>query len=127
MIAYERKGNVPSVTPEASSSSSPPFRNSNENNFQPKAIISRSWCNFCEEPPAATVQVTKTPDSQGNPPLFPLPNTTFSINWIISRHDATLLDMVVIPEQQNHLKNFMEGKTSTIANLSEEVNKRTQL
>jgi hypothetical protein len=26
-----------------------PFRNTNENNFQPKAIMSRSWCNFCEE------------------------------------------------------------------------------
>jgi hypothetical protein len=35
--------------------------------------------------------------------------------------DATLLDMVVIPEQQKHLKNFMEGKDSTIANLSEEA------
>jgi hypothetical protein len=30
--------------------------------------------------------------------------------------------MVVIPEQQKHLKTFMEGKNSTIANLSEEVN-----
>jgi hypothetical protein len=49
MIAYERKGNVPSLTPRASSSSSPPFRNPDENNFQPKAIIPRSWCNFCEE------------------------------------------------------------------------------
>jgi hypothetical protein len=29
--------------------------------------------------------------------------------------------MVVIPEQQKHLKNFMEGKYSTVANLSEEV------
>jgi hypothetical protein len=26
-----------------------PFRNTNENSFQPKAIMSRSWCNFCEE------------------------------------------------------------------------------
>jgi ribonuclease HI len=34
--------------------------------------------------------------------------------------DATLLDMVVIPEQQKQLKNFMEGKTSIVANLSEE-------
>jgi hypothetical protein len=34
--------------------------------------------------------------------------------------DATLLDMVVVLGQQNHLKNFMEGKASTIANLSEE-------
>jgi hypothetical protein len=32
-IAYERKGNSPSLTPGASSSSSPPFNNSNENNF----------------------------------------------------------------------------------------------
>jgi hypothetical protein len=30
--------------------------------------------------------------------------------------------MVVVPEKQKHLKNFMEGKTSTVANLSEEVN-----
>jgi hypothetical protein len=35
--------------------------------------------------------------------------------------DATLLDMVSVPEQQKHLKNFMEGKDSTIANLSEEA------
>jgi hypothetical protein len=49
MIAYERKGNVPSLTPVASSSSSPYFRNPNENNFQPKAIMHRSCCNFCEE------------------------------------------------------------------------------
>jgi hypothetical protein len=33
---------------------------------------------------------------------------------------ATLLDMVVIPEQQKHLKNFTEGKVSTISNLFEE-------
>jgi len=29
--------------------------------------------------------------------------------------------MVVIPEQQKHLKKFMEGKASIVANLSEEV------
>jgi hypothetical protein len=49
MIAYERKGNVPSLTSGASSSSSPPLNNLNENNFQPKSIMPRSWCNFCEE------------------------------------------------------------------------------
>jgi hypothetical protein len=49
MIAYERKGNVSPLTPGASSSSAPPFRNRNENNFQPKAIMPRSWCKFCEE------------------------------------------------------------------------------
>jgi hypothetical protein len=37
--------------------------------------------------------------------------------------DATLLDMVVIPEQQMHLKQFMEGKSFVVANLYEEVNK----
>jgi hypothetical protein len=35
--------------------------------------------------------------------------------------DATFLDMVVIPEQQKHLKIFMEGKASIVSNLSEEV------
>jgi hypothetical protein len=49
MISYERKGNVPSFTPGVSSSSAPPFRNPNENNFQPKAIMLCSWCKFCEE------------------------------------------------------------------------------
>ena len=29
--------------------------------------------------------------------------------------------MVVIPEQQMHMKQFMEGKTYVVANLSEEV------
>jgi hypothetical protein len=36
------------------------------------------------------------------------------------KDDATLFDIVVIPEQQNHLKNFMKGKISTIANLFED-------
>jgi hypothetical protein len=49
MIAFERKGIVSPLTPGASSSSAPPFRNPVENNFQPKAILPRSWCNFCEE------------------------------------------------------------------------------
>jgi hypothetical protein len=49
MIKYERKGNAPSLTPGASSSSPPPFRYPNENKFQPKDIMPCSWCNFCEE------------------------------------------------------------------------------
>jgi hypothetical protein len=49
MIAYERKGNVSYLTPEDSSSSVPPFRNPNENNFHPKAIMPHSWCKFCME------------------------------------------------------------------------------
>ena len=36
--------------------------------------------------------------------------------------DATLLDMVSIPEQQMHLKQFMEGKYVIVSNLSKEVN-----
>jgi hypothetical protein len=186
MIAYERKGNVPSLTPGASSSSSTPFRNTNENNFHPKAIMSRSWCNFCEEnheestcevkksardkifgkkpettivvldweepedvmiintrnksyapkgkydPPRASstpasssqgtnVQTVKVPESQGVPSLLP-PSKYNILNQLANiKADATLLDMVVIPEQQKHLKNFMEGKASTIANLSEEA------
>jgi hypothetical protein len=42
IITYDRKGNVSPLTPGASSSSAPPFRNPNENNFQPKAIMPRS-------------------------------------------------------------------------------------
>jgi hypothetical protein len=49
MIAFEWKGTVSPLTPGASSSSSPPFRGLVENNFQPKAILPRSWCNFYEE------------------------------------------------------------------------------
>jgi hypothetical protein len=37
--------------------------------------------------------------------------------------DETLLYMVVIPKQQMHLKQFMEGKYFVVANLSKEVNK----
>jgi hypothetical protein len=37
------------------------------------------------------------------------------------KEDATLLDMVVIPEQRMHLKHFMEEKASIVANISEEV------
>jgi hypothetical protein len=54
------------------------------------------------------------------PPLFPLPNITFSTNWLISR-SMLLFWTWSIPEQQKHLKNFMEGKASTIATLSEEA------
>jgi hypothetical protein len=35
--------------------------------------------------------------------------------------DATLLDMVVVPEQKNHPKQFMEGNDYVVANLFEEV------
>jgi hypothetical protein len=187
MIVYERNGNVSPLTPGASSSSTPPFRNPNENNFQPKAIMPRSWCNFCEEyheeatcevrnsardnifhkrpevtidvldfaepedvmiintrnksytskgkydpprnysspsssSPVVVVQVPKVPDSQGT--TSPLPSSKYNIlNQLANiKEDAILLEMVFIPKQQRHLKQFMEGKTSIVANLSQEVN-----
>jgi hypothetical protein len=49
MIEFVGKGTVSPLTPRASSSSATPFRNLVENNFQPKAILPQSWCNFCEE------------------------------------------------------------------------------
>jgi hypothetical protein len=71
--------------------------------------------------PAATVQATKTPYSKGV--SSPIPSSKYKIlNQLVNtKADATLLDMVFVPEQQNHLKNFMEGKSSTIANISEET------
>jgi hypothetical protein len=71
--------------------------------------------------PATTVQVPKAPDSQGT--TSPLPSSKYNIlNQLANiKADATLLDMVVIPEQQKHLKQFMEGKYFIVANLSEEV------
>jgi hypothetical protein len=52
----------------------------------------------------------------------PLPSSKYNtLNQLANtKANATLLYMVVIPEQQNHLKDFMEGKISTIANLFEE-------
>jgi hypothetical protein len=66
-------------------------------------------------------QVPKIPESQGITP--PLPSSKYNIlNQLANiKVDATLLDMVVIPEQQMHLKQFMEGKASVVANLFEEV------
>jgi hypothetical protein len=71
--------------------------------------------------PTAIVQVSKAPDSQGT--TSPLPSSKYNIlNQLANiKADATLLDMVVFPEQQKHLKNFMEGKSSIVDNLSEEV------
>jgi hypothetical protein len=66
-------------------------------------------------------QVPKIPESQGITP--PLPSSKYNIlNQLDNiKEDATLLDMVVIPEHQMHLKQFMEEKSSIVANLSEEV------
>ena len=49
MIAFERKETISPLTPGDSSSSATPSRNLVENNFHPKAILPRSWCNFYKE------------------------------------------------------------------------------
>jgi hypothetical protein len=70
---------------------------------------------------ASTVQVTKTPNRLETP--SPLPSSKYNIlNQLANiKDDATLLDMVVFPEQQKHLKISMEGKASIVANIFEEV------
>jgi hypothetical protein len=71
---------------------------------------------------AAIVQVPKVPESQGI--TSPLTSSKYNIlNQLANiKADATLLDMVVVLEQQMHLKQFMEGKAYVVANISEEVN-----
>jgi hypothetical protein len=71
---------------------------------------------------AATPQVLKFFESQGIIP--PLPSSKYNIlNQLANiKVYVTLLDMVVVLEQQMHLKQFMEEKDSIVANLSEEVN-----
>jgi hypothetical protein len=192
MIAYERKGNLPSLSPRVSSSSSPLFRNLNENKFQPKAILPCSWCNFCEEHHeeiicevkksardkifgkrlettidvldfvdpedvmiintrnksyvlkgkydplhtssspissslAATVQVSKVLDCQGI--TSPLPSSKYNIlNQLVNiKVDAIILNLVFIPEQEKHLKNFMEGKYSIVSHFSKEVDEHDSI
>ena len=66
------------------------------------------------------VPTLKVPESQGVPSLLS-PSKYNILNQLANiKADATLLDMVAVPEQRRHLNNFMEGKTSTIVNLSEE-------
>jgi hypothetical protein len=69
----------------------------------------------------ATSQVPKIPESQRITP--PPPSYKYNIlNQLDNiKADATLLDMVSVPKQHMHLKQFMEGKAFVVANLSEEV------
>jgi hypothetical protein len=71
----------------------------------------------------AMPQVPKIPESQRITP--PVPSYKYNIlNKLANiKANATLLDVVFIPEQQMHLKQFMEGKSFFVANLSEEVDK----
>jgi hypothetical protein len=71
--------------------------------------------------PTTIVQVPKDLNGQGT--TSPLPSSKYNIiNQLDNiKANATLLDMVVVSEQQKHLKNFMEEKDSIIANLFEEI------
>jgi hypothetical protein len=75
----------------------------------------------------ADTKTVRTLDNQGVP--SPLPSSKYNIlNQLDNiKPDATLLDMVVIPEQQKHLKKFMEVKISTITNLFEESKKEDSI
>jgi hypothetical protein len=66
-------------------------------------------------------QVPKITESQGIIP--PLPSSKYNILNQLEKiiEDANVLHMVVIPEQQMHMKQFREGKAFIVANLSEEV------
>jgi hypothetical protein len=65
------------------------------------------------------LQVPKVPESQGITSL--LPSSKYNIlNQLANiKAYATLLDMVVVPEQQMHLKEFMVEKYFVVSNLSE--------
>jgi hypothetical protein len=67
------------------------------------------------------VHVSKDLDSQGT--TSPLASSIYNIlNQLANiKEHATLLDMGVVPQQQNRLKKFMEGKYSIVSNLSEDI------
>jgi hypothetical protein len=58
--------------------------------------------------PVVTPQVPKVPESQGI--IIALSSSKYNIlNQLANiKENATLLDMVVVPQQQMHLKQFME-------------------
>jgi hypothetical protein len=97
--------------------------NTRNKSYAPKGkfVPPRSSSSSSSSSTAAMPQVPKVIESQGITP--PVPSSKYNIlNQLANiKIDATLLDMVVIPEQQMHLKQFMEGKASIVANLSEEV------
>jgi hypothetical protein len=66
-------------------------------------------------------QVVTTNQSQETSVSFPSSKYNILNQLASIKADASLLDMVTIPEQQQHLKNYMEGKTSPVASISEEL------
>jgi ribonuclease HI len=69
----------------------------------------------------AMPQVPKVPKIQWITPLPPSSKYNILNQLANINADATLLDMVVIPEQHMHLKQFMEGKSYVVSNISEEI------
>jgi hypothetical protein len=66
-------------------------------------------------------QAPKIPESQRITPSPPSSKYNILNQFPNIKADATLLDMVSVPEQQMHLKQFMEGKSFVVSNLFEEV------
>jgi hypothetical protein len=82
----------------------------------------RNSSNPSTSSPTVIVQIPKVPDSHGTNSPLPFSKYTILNQLANIKVDAILLDMVVIPEQQRHLKQFMGGKSSIVANLFEAVN-----
>jgi hypothetical protein len=70
---------------------------------------------MCLQEMGVTVRTTKSQEVS-----ISLPPSKYNILKQLAniKVDASLLDMGIIPEQQKHLKNYMEGKNSIIDNLS---------
>ena len=85
-----REKGLSHLSPKASSSSTPPFRNPIENNFQPKVILPRIWCNFCEEHhEETTCEVRKS--ARDN--IFgKRPKTTINVLYFAETKDVIIVD-----------------------------------
>jgi hypothetical protein len=99
--------------------------NTRNKSYSPKGKFDppHSYSSPSSSSSAVAPQVPKIPESQGI--ISPPPSSKYNIlNQLANiKADATLLEMVVIPKQQMHLKQFMEGKASDVANIFVEVNK----
>jgi hypothetical protein len=93
--------------------------------YSPKGKFdpSRSYSSPSSSSTTAMLQVPKIPESQGIIPHPPFSKYNILNQLANIKADATLLDMVVVPEQHMHMKQFMEGKFSIVANIYEEVDK----
>jgi hypothetical protein len=76
----------------------------------------------CSSSPSSSSNVDTLQVLESQRITCPLPSSKYNIlNRLANiKEYATLLDMVVVPEQQKHTKQFMEGKASVVANLFKE-------